>query len=251
MLDKYPLKFKPSSKEMQQSGVYSITSDNKEVFYIGSAKNFANRLAGHKVDCKRGKGNRIITEFLVNSTWLDLSFNILEIVENEIDLKDRENYWIGYYGFENLSNLSPDAKSCIGVKMPEETKKKASERMKGNSLNKNRKFKPDKGIKTALYWETHPEEKQQMIERNRESQNKIDRSSWVKCKIIEVSLNGEKIDECFGKEEVVIKYSITKFVMNKLLTSEREPYNGYSLRYIGSYFKNDKIEKTVYYESKN
>lgn len=246
--EKEPLLRKPPTEDMKLSGVYSISTEDKSLLYVGSTVNFSNRLAGHKLDCKRDKGNRNLQEYVREHGWSNLIFSILEIVDNRDELKDRENYWISYYGFENLINVAPNAITLKGTKMPDSHREKSSKRMMGNSLNLGIKFKKEKGEKCALYWETHPEEKARMIEKNRESQKKVDRSVWEKGKIIEVSLDGVVIDKCYGKKDVMDKHPIKHTVCSKILSGAKKEYNGYSLKYIGRYFKTNTINTEVYYE---
>ena len=247
--DRNPLLCKPTIEDMKLSGVYCIFSDDKSIVYIGSTINFGDRLAGHKLDCKRGKGNKYLREYVKENGWIKITFEILEFVKNRIDLKDRENYWINLYGFENIINLCPDAKSLKGVKMPESHIKKSSERMKGNKLSVGYIHKKDKGIKCASWWENHPEQKALMIERNRESQKKIDRTKWKKGYIIEVSLNGEVIDLLYGSVEVYNKYPIGKVMISHLSLGKREEFNGYSLKYVGKFFKSDNYLKETFFKT--
>lgn len=246
-IDRNPLYCKPTIEEMKLSGVYSIFSEDKNIIYIGSAVNFGNRLAGHKLDCKRGKGNRHLMSYVKENGWGNISFEILEVLQDKSLLKDRENYWINFYGFENIINISPDAKSLKGTKMPESHRKKSSERMKGNRHSVGYIHKKDKGIKCANWWESHPEQKALMIERNREAQKKVDRTKWKKGYIIEVSLNGEVIDILHGSVEVYNKYPIGKVMISDLSLGKREEFNGYSLKYVGKFFKsNDCLKETFF-----
>lgn len=245
--DKNPLLSKPSIQDMKKAGVYSISSEDKSIRYVGSAINFSNRLAGHKLDCKRGKGNRHLMSYIIENGWSSIIFTILEFVEDIDILKDRENYWINYYGFENLINMSPDAKSLLGTKMPDSHRQKSSERMKGNKCSVGYKHKKEKGEKCALYWETHPEEKALMIERNRESQKKIDRTKWNKGHIIEVTLDGKVVDKCYGVKDLRSRHQLGYVMCSKLLTGKRESYNGYSLKYIGKFFVTNNINREEYF----
>lgn len=243
-LDKNPLLSKPSFIEMRNSGVYCIKNNVNDLIYIGSCVNFANRLAGHKLDYKRGKGNRNLKNFIDEYGWCHIIFEILEITE---DLKEKENFWISKYDFEKLWNVAPSAYSNKGATMPESHKTKSSKRMKGTTHCRGYKHSKEKGEKCAKYWEDHPEEKATMIEKNRESQKKIDRGSWEKGYIVEVYLNGNLLDTVFGIKNVSSNYPIGKVSVSKLLNNKKDSFNGYTLKKIGKFFKNDKINRTTYF----
>jgi len=243
-IDKNPILSKPSFIEMRDSGVYCIKNDINDFAYIGSCVNFGNRLAGHKLDYRRGRGNRNLRDFIGEYGWCHIIFEILEVTE---DLKERENFWISQFDFEKLWNVSPSAYSNKGSKMPESHRIKSSERMKGTTHCRGYKHSKEKGEKCAKYWEEHPEEKATMIERNRESQKKIDRSIWEKGHIVEVYLNGELIDTVFGTKEIHNKYPIGYVMVSKLLNNKRDSFNGYTLKKVGKFFKNDNINRTTYF----
>lgn len=226
---------------MKEGGVYRLTNTIDNFMYIGSCKKFNNRLTGHIQDCKRGKGNLNLTAFLKKYGWEYISFEILEVVVEFSELIIKENFWISKYPFENLWNCAPTAGTNLGVNYSETFKNKASVRMIGNTLNKGRIFSKEKGIKTAKYWSEHPDEKQKMIDKNRDSQRKIDKTSWEKGKIIEVFYEGILIDTVEGLKKVVSKYNLGHTTASKILQGKKEVLRGYSLKTIGSYFKSNRL----------
>lgn len=238
---KTPLLSIPPLAEMQQGGVYKFTNSINNFAYIGSCKKFSDRLSGHICDSKRGKANRNLTEFINDFGWSVVSFEILEIVEDFSLLKIRENYWIGLFNFDLLWNCAPKADTLTGVKMPLSHKIKSSERMKGNKLSVGYVHNKEKGEKTAQYWYDHPEEKEKMISKNRDSQHKVDRSSWEKGKIIEVYYENLLIDTIEGLKNVEKKYSLGHTYSSKMLQGKKPPLRGYFLKTIGSYFISDKV----------
>jgi len=238
---KTPLLSIPSLAEMQQGGVYKFTNSINDFTYIGSCKKFSDRLAGHICDSKRGKANRYLIEFVNDFGWETISFEILEVVEDFSLLKTRENHWIGLFDFNLLWNCAPKADTLVGTKMPLTHKIKSSERMKGNTLSVGYVHSKEKGIKCAKYWEEHPKEKEEMISKNKESQSKVDRSSWEKGKIIEVYYEKVLIDTVEGLKNVETKYNLGHTYASKMLQGKKPPLRGYFLKTIGSYFISDKV----------
>ncbi len=123
--------------DVESSGIYRIRNlvDGKR--YIGSAVCFRKRWATHRSELKGGShGNR----FLLRA-WLKYGPEafVFEVVEScDIpSLIQREQRWIDETSPEY--NLSPTAGSCLGLKHSEETRKKRSERNKGNKFCVGRK----------------------------------------------------------------------------------------------------------------
>lgn len=91
------------------AGVYRIVINNE--VYIGSSVCFNNRAAKHLWQLKKQEHDNIHLQRLYNKYQ---QFNI-ELVECCINSEDRdyivkrEQWWIDYYGFNNLTNLKPDA----------------------------------------------------------------------------------------------------------------------------------------------
>lgn len=237
------LKYRPGMDDVLKAGIYSIRSGDEELFYIGSTKNFSKRLAVHKCDCKRGKGNRMLMEFVYKYGWEMIEFSILEFVEDVELLRIREKYWIDHYGFDKLSNIAPNTNSNKGAKMPDSHKLKSAQRMVGNRNTVGYKHSPEKGKKCAKWWSENPDAKQVMIDKNKTSQIKVDRSSWEKGYIVEVYYKGVAIDECYGMKSVFEKYPMGRQTISKLLTGKKEEFGGYSLKYIGKFFSNGNIIK--------
>ncbi len=218
-----------------------------EHIYIGSCVNFGNRLAGHKLDCGRGKGNRNLQNFVNEYGWKNIIFKILEEVPIE-SLKEKENFWISKYDFNNLWNIAPKAYSNKGVIMPDSHKEKCSERMKGTTHCRGYKHSKEKGEKCAAFWKNNPDKLEEMKKANREAQTKIDRKSWKKGSIIEVYLNGNLLETIFGVENIIEKYPFGYVMASKLLTNKKESYNGYELKRIGKYFITNDINNIEYYD---
>lgn len=81
------------------SGVYKYTIDD-EYFYIGSSKNIIRRIYTH-IDRLKSKMGNIWVRELLNKDIKSIRFEIVEIVEDNAQLKEREFYYIK----ENSNNL--------------------------------------------------------------------------------------------------------------------------------------------------
>lgn len=224
------------SENMHMSGVYILKNTVNNFCYVGSTVRFTSRLSGHILDCKRGKGNRHLTEFIDNYGWDKVIFEILEVVEDKDTLRLAETVWIKRFDFNTLWNIAPRGDSNKGVIMPDTHKQKCSDRMTGNSINKGIKFKKSKGEKTAAYWSENPEALEKMKQVNRESQKKVDRTKWKKGKIVEVYFNDELIDTVYGLKLVVELYNLTHSSASNVLQGKLKSTKGYSLKEIGRYF---------------
>jgi len=123
---------------MKQLGIYKIENKITGKKYIGSSKNIKNRLYQHKRLLEKGEHHSIKLQNTYNKYGKDnFIFEIIESLDDEILLIEREQYWIdGLDTYNNGYNSRPIADSPLGTKCSEETKKKISE------FHKKRKRKP-------------------------------------------------------------------------------------------------------------
>ena len=143
---------------MSESGIYQILNVENDKCYIGQTVNLTNRKKGH---FKSLLDNSHCNEHLQNSFNRygknNFEFNVLENVENENKLTERELYWIDYYESyksENGYNLKKPDKFCKNFKNSEETKKKMSKSHKGK---KNHMY-GKRGKKCPHYGKKFPKE---------------------------------------------------------------------------------------------
>ena len=120
------------------SGIYQIRNLVNGKRYIGSAKCFRKRWAGHRSGFKHGNHPNL----LLRRSWVKhgadaFVFEILETCSVEL-LLVREQHWIDSRSPEY--NLSPTAGNCLGVKHSPETRRKCSERNRGNKYCVGRKL---------------------------------------------------------------------------------------------------------------
>src|ERR1700739_1149090 len=119
------MKFCVDEKFTNYSGVYKIWSPFVEEIYIGSAINLYKRFKGHDASLASNTHRNIFLQRSFSKlSGNGFRFELLELVENEVDLIDREQFYIDAYPFEKLFNLCPTAGSSLGYKHTGETKEK-------------------------------------------------------------------------------------------------------------------------------
>jgi len=114
-----------------KSGIYMITTNINEKFYIGSALNLNDRFNRHSNLLKRNKHQNVHLQNIWNKYKnCQLNFYILEKC-SDILLIEREQFWID--NLKPLLNINPTAYSRKGIKLSNETKLKISLKLKGIS----------------------------------------------------------------------------------------------------------------------
>lgn len=129
-------------------GIYSIKNKINDKIYIGSSIDIQNRWYIHKSDLIKNKHHNIYLQ----RAWKkygeeNFEFTIIELVENEGDLLEREQYWLDTlesYNSKKGYNINPTAGSQLGRKLSEKSKIK----MQNSSKTKKVviQFDPDKNI---------------------------------------------------------------------------------------------------------
>lgn len=117
-------------------GIYQIRNKLNGRIYIGSAVDMPKRHYQHWHKLNRNKHHNAYLQADWNKSGSDaFEFYCLEIVENPINLLDREQVWLDqYHDFQNLCyNIRKLASSNLGIKYSEESKRKLSESHKGKS----------------------------------------------------------------------------------------------------------------------
>ena len=113
-------------------GIYRIDGPNGKV-YVGSAKNISKRLIDHK---RRLRSGGHVNQKLQNA-WNaygeeSFTFHVMELVYDKRQLIEREQFWIDYLdAVKSGYNILMDAKSRLGLKASDETRKKQSDAHKG------------------------------------------------------------------------------------------------------------------------
>ncbi|MGG2091254.1 GIY-YIG nuclease family protein [Bacillus sp. S13(2024)] len=115
-----------------KSGIYKLVNKQNNKIYVGSAVNLYRRRQEHRSKLNNGSH---FNDHLI-SAWNkygieNFIFQIIELVEDNDKLIDREQYWIDALGaYEFGYNLSKTANSRLGSSVDEETRIKISEKLK-------------------------------------------------------------------------------------------------------------------------
>jgi len=114
---------------MKKIGIYKIENKNNGKLYVGSSNNIKHRLYQHKRLLKKGEHHSVKLQNAYNKySGNNFIFDIIEILDDESLLIEREQYWIDTLNsYDNGYNSRPIADSPLGIKCSEETKKKISE----------------------------------------------------------------------------------------------------------------------------
>lgn len=116
--------------DVEASGIYQIRNTVNGKIYVGSAKCFRKRWAVHMHGFRHSKHpNRYLMRAWGKYGAEAFRFEILETC-NLPELIVREQFWIDT--LRPSYNLAPKAGNCLGVKHSEETRRRVSERNKGN-----------------------------------------------------------------------------------------------------------------------
>ncbi len=125
---------------MHKFGIYKITNIITEDFYIGSSVDLRSRINQHKSKLKnRSHPNNYLQNVYNKYGINNLSFEIVEHVDNKINLIFKEQFYIDT--LNPRYNICKIAGSCLGRKLSEETKLKISESHIGLKLSEETKFK--------------------------------------------------------------------------------------------------------------
>lgn len=109
----------------QQSGVYEIRNLVNGKRYVGSAADLRKRFKNHRTDLNCGRhGNLHLRRAWAKYGTSSFTFEVLEVCQPN-DLLRREQFWIDHYdAYRSGYNRRPRAESNLGIKWPEETRRK-------------------------------------------------------------------------------------------------------------------------------
>ncbi len=118
------------------SGIYQILNVINNKRYIGSAINIDRRWYEHRSDFKKGKNSSHLQNSYNKYGKENFEFSVIEYVEDENSLIEREQYWIDTLKVTDRNkgyNICPTAGSTLGFKYSEKTREGMSERMSGEN----------------------------------------------------------------------------------------------------------------------
>ena len=129
----------------KDTGVYALKNKVARKLYIGSTVELSKRIRGHINMLKKEMHHSPHLQYAwSNSLPTAFSVIILEVVENESLLIEREQYWMDYYQSYDRDrgyNISPTAGNSTGVKMSEKAKAKMSLARKGKKFSSEHRMK--------------------------------------------------------------------------------------------------------------
>jgi group I intron endonuclease len=201
-------------------GIYLIQNKVNGKRYIGRSNNIDRRFAEHKSECNIKKNNPLANDFKIY-TVNSFDFSIIEIVQSESVLDEREIYWI--------AKLNPEYNKCIGGKgakgysHSDETKDilRALGKLQWESKsNKDKQRQIVNNLKGRSVGYNHTEETKEKL-RNanlgkvQTAETKKKRSEKLKISAIGNS-NGSKKVVCISNEEVYKEYDSILIAANEL-----------------------------------
>jgi len=131
---------------MSKSGIYLIRNTHNYMIYVGSAVNLQKRRENHFYALRNNKHFNMHLQRAFNKygeesfVWI-----VAELCDAE-DLIEREQFWIDFYGINNLYNIECIAGSSFGRKHTLETKAKISTAKKGKKHSEETKIKMSKSL---------------------------------------------------------------------------------------------------------
>lgn len=130
------MEYKAAKHTWNQCGIYKISNTIDSRFYIGSTNKLRERFRSHRNKLAKGKNASIYLQRFSDKYGIDkLIFEVVEIVEDESKLIEREDYYISLLNPE--FNLMSTAMRQKGCNHSEEARRKISESKKGKpSWNK-------------------------------------------------------------------------------------------------------------------
>ena len=192
--------------------IYKIQIEGYDKVYIGSAVNFKNRKL-HHLNTLRSKThrNKHLQNVYDKYGECNLSFSILEQVDNVSQLLAAEQKWIDNFEFKKLINICPIAGNTYGRMVTEETKKKISDNHHDVSGNNNPMF-GKKGEFSPSYGKKRSEQTKSKI-----SQALKGKTSW--CKGIKRPEHGEVLK---GQNNFWYGKEIPEEIKNKISESRKK-----------------------------
>lgn len=131
-------------------GIYKIKNKNNGKVYIGSSTDIKGRWSNHRYMLK----NKIHFNKQLQNDWneneeFNFDFEVVELVEDEGELIDREKYYLENIDFKY--NIYTKMSGNSGWIKPEETRKKLSKAQKGKKLSEETKKKISKALKGSKH----------------------------------------------------------------------------------------------------
>jgi group I intron endonuclease len=143
---KFSVKIGMFKKDLKMC-VYKISFTNYNKIYVGSSCRWPYRRREHLYDLKKNKHHNRYLQRAYNKYGLsNINIDVLEFCNSEIDLREREQYWINFFDTTNPKmgfNLVKivNKTGTIGYKFTDKQKNDISNRMKILMSNKDQREK--------------------------------------------------------------------------------------------------------------
>jgi group I intron endonuclease len=139
--------------EKKIKAVYCIKNILTNDFYIGSTRNFKNRVRQHRFDLKHKKHySKLLQKHFINQLESDFKFIILEEIENECNLLSREQFYLDSmncsYNTAKIAGSNADLRK--GIKLSDSHKKKISDGNKGKIVSQETRIKLSIALKGKI-----------------------------------------------------------------------------------------------------
>ena len=126
------------------SGIYMIKCTSNDGIYIGSAVNLDNRKSRHFSMLKKNNHPNPYLQNAFNKYGIEnFIFEILEIVDDNSILVEKEQLWINRYSIikATLFNIRKEARSNLGITISEQGKNNISNSLRGRKHSEETKLK--------------------------------------------------------------------------------------------------------------
>lgn len=212
---------------MKNKGIYRIINLVDGKSYIGSAQNLKRRwVAHHNQLVKKVHYNPHLLRAWNKYGFLNFKFEILEYVENDGLLIEREQHYLDVhktYVRKNGYNILRFAGSTLGRKHTAKTKHLNSLRHKGKKISDTQKATVSEklsGNKNPMYGKKHNEKtrilmKQNQVSRNGEENTAVKLSNEKVVKIRELYASGMFKQSDLAKSFGVNQQSVSNIILKK------------------------------------
>lgn len=226
--------------------VYSIQNNLTNEMYIGSTVLFSKRKKMHLESLQKNKHH----SYRLQKDWNEygeqnFSFNILEEIEDKNMLLNREQFWLD--NLQPYYNISPTAKSSLGIKRRPETIEKVRQANLGLKHPEWRNKIKSEAQGGENHWTKHKKFSDESKKKMSESQKKLYENGYINPKkgrkiidnsIIQYDLNLNIISEYKNAAIAGKVLNINRQIIGLCCRGKKDNYNGYIFK-----FKKDVNEK--------
>lgn len=114
---------------MKKLVIYKVTNKINGKIYIGQTQDFLKRQCARKIGAESGKKKSYFDLAIIKYGWENFIWEIIEECQSNLELDEREKYWIRFYQSQNKNfgyNLADGGKTSRGSRRTSEQKLKFS-----------------------------------------------------------------------------------------------------------------------------